>query len=114
MGLRGHNSAHHSRGGWEDARGPAPPAGTPSPGKCAPCSRCGRGSLPSEPHSWKEAVMCHPLWLAQLSHHALCLQAPLGHAELHSQAQADVSPRPPAEPALLVPALRVPGMSTAH
>lgn len=44
----------------------------------------------------------------------LPLQAPLGRAQLPGEGQAGGGPRPPAEPPLLVPALRAPGLSTAH
>lgn len=49
-----------------------------------------------------------------LNRRALSFQAPLGHAELHGPCQAGPGPRPPAQPSLLVPALRVPGVSAAH
>lgn len=58
--------------------------------------------------------MCHPAWLPGLSRCALSLQAPLSHAELCGEAQAGRGARPPAEPPLLAPALRLPGLSAAH
>lgn len=42
------------------------------------------------------------------------LQAPLSHVELHSSCWAAVGPQPPAEPPLLVPALRLPDLSVIH
>lgn len=44
----------------------------------------------------------------------LSLQAPLSLVELHSACWAAISPQPPAESPLLVPALHLPDMSAIH
>ena len=114
-------SAHSSGGGRGDVRAPAPLALTPLPGGCAqgaPGSHCALGPSPTR----APRLRFHPrarlltvlLGWPRLNHRALSFQAPLGHAELHGPHQAGPSPGPPAQPSLLVPALRVPGMSAAH
>lgn len=100
--------------------GAAPPALAPLPG-CVP-RKHDAAALPSVPwgpcpnHLSLQPPSLEGTFLAAglTEPCTLSLQAPLGHAQLHSEGQAGGAPRPPAEPPILVPALRAPGLSAAH